>query len=202
LVTTGNYQSGGPGKLVVLDITNPYTVSVLGTVQVASRGAAVKLIPGHSLAVVSGTSYYNAGTQKVDSAIDVVDFADPEHPVVRGKLARPKEFLFGLAVTADGNTALVTDAGNPLTPSNRLLSFDISNPDVIVERTAVSPLAFRGTGSPRIALSPDGHYAVVPNNVTNGAVVFDLANPNAPAAGDPIDVGVLPYGVVFRPAVQ
>ena len=201
LVTTGNYQSGGPSNLVVLDITNPYSASVLGTVQVASRGAAVAPVPGHACAVVSGTSLYNTATQKVDGAIDVVDFADPEHPEVRGKLVMKGAFLFGVAVMPDGETALVTDVGNPLSPSNRLLSFDISNPDLIVERTAVSPLPFGGTGSPRIGLSPDGHYAVAPNNVSNSVVVFDLTDPDAPTTGDPIDVDALPFGVVFRPAL-
>jgi hypothetical protein len=201
LVTTGDYQSGGPSNLVVLDITNPYSVSVLGTVQVASRGAAVAPVPGHACAVVSGTSLYNTATQKVDGAIDVVDFADPEHPEVRGKLVMEGAFLFGVAVMPDGKTALVTDVGNPLSPSNRLLSFDISNPDLIMERTAVSPLPFGGTGSPRMGLSPDGHYAVAPNNVSNSVVVFDLTDPDAPTAGDPIDVDALPFGVVFRPAL-
>jgi DNA-binding beta-propeller fold protein YncE len=201
LVTTGNYQSGGPSKVVILDITNPYNVSELGVVQVASRGGAIAPVPGHALAVVSGTSLYNAGTQEIDGAMDVVDYSQPEIPVVRGKLARTGAFLFGLAAMPDGVTILVTDVGNPLSPSNRLLLFDITNPDSIVEKTPVSSLAFGGTGSPRLGISPDGRYAVAPNNVSNTAVVFDLADLHAPTAGDTIDVDALPFGVIFRPAL-
>jgi PKD repeat protein len=198
LVTTSNYQYGGPSQLVILDITNPFAISVLSTVAVASGGGAVAAVPGNALAVVSGTSMYNAGTQKVDGAVDVVDFSDLQHPRVRGKLALAEAFPFGLAVMPDGNTALVTDAGNPLHPSNRLLLLDISNPDVIKQRTTGSPLAFDGSGCPRIGLSPDGQYAVVPNNVTSSAVVLDFANLSAPIAGDSFELDVLPFGVTFR----
>jgi DNA-binding beta-propeller fold protein YncE len=142
-------------------------------------------------------STYNAGTQKVDGAVDLVDFSNPAQPKVRGKLALSGRFPFGLAVMPDGNTALVSDAGNPLHPANKLLLLDISNPDTIAQRTQGSPLSFQGTGCPRIGLSPDGRYAVVPNNVTDSAVVVDLANLNAPAAADSFDLDVLPFGVAF-----
>ena len=199
LVSTGNYLGTGTGKVVVVDISTPYGTAVLGSVEVAARGGAIAAIPGQSLAVVSGTSLYNADTQKVDGAVAIVDFSNPAHPVVRGTLALGGAFPFGLAVMPGGNTALVTDAGNPLKPSNRLLQYDISNPDLLVERTPGSPLKFHGTGCPRIGLSPDGQYAAIPTNVSNAAVVIDVSNLDSPVVGDSIDVDTLPFGVVFRP---
>ena len=196
LVTTGFYQDGGPGTVVAMDISNPYDVQVLGSVQVASGGGLIAAVPGQPLAVVAGTSFFGA---QVDSAVDIIDFSDPDNVTVRDTLLLPVRFSFGLAVTPDGGMALLADAGQPSGYSNTMLFLDISNPDDVVEAAGISPIPFPGTGCPRIAVSRDGSSAVVSSNIGDIAFVFDLSVPETPSVTDPILVGDYPYGVVFNP---
>jgi len=202
LVTLGFYQDNEPSDLVVLDITNPYNVAALGAVEVASTGGSVAAVPGSPLAVVAGASNFDSGSQQIDAAVEIVDFSNPTTPVVRDTLYRDNTFALGLAVMPDAETALVGDPGGG---SNKLLLFDISNPDHIAELTAVSPLPFDGIGALRLAVSPDGHYAVTTNNQSDTATVFDVSNVDAPTVtggliplGDPL-TSTWPYGIVFRP---
>jgi len=202
LVTIGFYQDIEPSDLVVLDITNPYNVAALGTVEVASTGGAVATVPGAPLAVVAGVSDYDGGSQVIDSAVEIVDFSNPAAPVVRDTLHRDDTFALGLAVMPDGATALVGDPGGG---SNKLLLFDIGAPDAIAELGAVSPLPFGGIGALRLAVSPDGRYAVTTNNLSDTATAFDVSDIGAPAVAGPlVPVGdplgdTWPFGVTFRP---
>ncbi len=197
LVTTGFYQDGGSSHVAVLDVTNPYRSTLLGSVSVTSRGGSIRVVPGRPLAVVAGISYFDLDTTSIESAFDLVDFSDPEHVAVRDTLTWDAAWIAGLAVTPDGNTALVANAGNPhFDVRNTMLFIDISDPDDVYEITSV---AFQGQGSPRIAVSPEGDTAVVTSHLTNMAVVFDLVEGGPPVANDAIMTGQYPWGVAFRP---
>jgi len=196
LVTTGFYQDGGPSNVVIIDITNPYNVQSLGSVEVTSRGGSIACVPGRPMALVVGASDF----WELEAGIDIIDFSDPNNVVVRDTLVRPATFAFGVAVTPDGNTALISNAGDPYSPANSMVFMDISNPDEMSEMTGISPMPFAGTGSPRIAVSPDGGSAVVTSHLSDWAIVFDLPEDGTPLVNDPIETGDFPYGAVFRPS--
>ena len=198
LATVGFYQDGGPSDVVLFDVTNPYDTQYAGAVSVASRGGAIAAVPGEALAVVCGTSYFNGTTQVIDTAVDLIDFSDPDNPAVLGGLTLNGVFGVGFAVTPDGGTALVANAGSPVSPANTMIFLDISDPSDIQERSGVSPVAFSGAGSPRIAVSADGTYAVVTSHLSDLAVVFDLSDWDAPAVAGDVETGSYPYGVAFR----
>ena len=199
LTTVGYYQDGGPSEVVLLDVTNPYDVRPISTVSVRSRGGLIASIPGQPIAVVAGTSFYSDATQQIDTGLDIIDFSDPENPTVLGGFTRADTFGVGFAITPDGATALIADAGDPVNPSNSMVFLDISNPSAIGEITAFSPLPFPGVGSPRIAVSPDGESAVVTSHLSNLAVVIDLSEEPPRVIEPTVETGAYPWGVVFRP---
>ena len=201
LITTGFYQDGGPSDVVLVDVTNAYDLKMIGSVSVDSRGGEIAIVPGRSLAIVAGPSNYDDVTPSLDSAINIIDFSDPDNPVVGQEPdgSRLGSYIFGVAVTPDGSTALISDVGSPLSPVNNMIFLDISSSGELSEITDISPMWFEGIGSPRIAVSPDGDYAVVASNVSDAVVVIDLSDISEPVPNDAITVGDLPFGVVFRP---
>ena len=198
LATVGFHQDGGPSDVVLFDITNPYDTQYLSAVSVASRGGAIAAVPGEAMAVACGTSYFNGTTQVIDTAVDVIDFSDPEEPAVVGGLTLNNVFGIGFAVAPDGATALVANAGSPVSPANTMIFLDISDPSDIQERSGVAPVPFAGVGSARIAVSADGTCAVVSSHLSDLAVVFDLSDWDAPAVVGDVATGSYPYGVAFQ----
>ena len=87
------------------------------------------------------------------------------------------------------------------TANNRMIFIDISDPHDIAEMSGISPLWFPGRGGLRIAFSPDGRYAVVTNNRSDSAVVFDLSDMESLTAAllQPTLHWDFPVGVAFRP---
>jgi len=195
LVTTGYWQDGGPSDVVLLDVTNPYSVAPLSSVEVSSRSGLIATVPGESLAVVGGISVYYGGTT-ADAAVDVIDFSDPEHPEVADTLNIPSTFGMGFAVVPAGDVALLADAAN-----SQMIFVDISDPHDIAEMSGISPLSFLGSGGLRIAVSPDGRYAVLTNNMSDTAALFDLSDMEPPTATQvqPTKPWDFPVGVTFRP---
>ena len=181
--------------MVVFDITNPYNVTVLDTVEVASRSGLIDAVPGQPLAVVGGISAFYGGVA-ADAAVDVIDFSDPENAEVLDTGLRSSTFAMGFAVLPGEDIALISDAAN-----NELIFIDISDPGDINEMTDISPLWFPGTGGIRIGVSPDGQYAVLTNNVGHTAVIFDFSDMAAPTAMPlaPSMPWEWPFDVAFRP---
>ena len=162
-------------------------------VEVASRGGNLAAVPGAPMAVVVGTVAFGGVSS---TAIEIIDFSDPTQVIVRSGFTRAETLAFGVAVTPDGATALVNNAHGNV---NSMLVVDISNPDDIAEVSGVSPIPFPGTGSPRVAVSPDGTTAVVASNLSDWAFVFDLDDLGGQPVGDAIVVGDFPFGVTFAP---
>jgi hypothetical protein len=168
VVARGNHAyvaSHGNGRLVVFE-TSPELVNV-----------GIADLPGQPEDVfVSGTHAYLVGIDATPFLV-VVDISDPHNPVVRGSVPTG-----GTSVHVSGSLAYVAAPAG-------LNVYDVSDPGNVVLLGSTSDLA----SSPS-AVHVSGHRAYVTMQTSNSLVVYDIANPAAPAA-----LGSSPTGSLSRP---
>ena len=157
-----------------VSIIDTSTNRTIGTVPVRYEPGAIAIAPNGTVVVSSGSNI-DAG------AISVIDLTTQQ---VVGKPIPYEHRVHGLAITPDGREALVG------TEQGRVLFIDLLS-DQIVDETYVG-------GSPlRIAVTPDGRYAVVPLFETSAVSVIDLSTRSV--VGEPIPVDDSPYEVAISP---
>lgn len=157
----------GDGSVQWLDLSNPARPS--------SLGRWLPFLSPSSLAVASNLVFITSWELDFFSTVEIVDFSDPAHPVLRGYYDTPGyaqdvALAGSLAYVADDEGGLhILDVSNPSFPE-RVGGFNVIGP---VEHVEVS-----------------GHYAYI--KAGNWLCVLDVSNP-----ADPRRVGVceIPGGI-------
>ena len=144
---------GFPSGLQVVDISNPASPAIVGSVSFSDAAMGV---------AVAGTHAYVAAHS---SGLQVVDISNPASPVIVGGVDTPGA-AFGVAVA--GNHAYVADW------TSGLQAVDISNP--------ASPVIVGSLDIPGAAygLAVAGTHAYVAEPAV-GLEVVDISNPSSPA---------------------
>lgn len=151
---SGNYAyvADGPAGLLVVDVSNPLTPGIVGTLDTSGNANDVR--------VVGNLAYVADGI----SGLQIIDVTSPALPTLAGFTETP-----GVAwdVAIAGNYAYIADG------DSGLQIIDISNPAV--------PLIFGSYDTPGTAKGVDvsGNVAVVADD-SNGVRVIDITDPANP----------------------
>jgi len=152
IVVEGNYAyvANGESGLLVVDITNPASPTVVGTYAYSSGAAYGVTIAGNYAYVANG-----------NSGLVIVDITNPVAPTFKGRY----DTLNAKNLALSGNYAYIAD------DSNGLVVVDVTNPAAPTSASSYDTLKAN-------AVTVSGNHAYVADD-SNGLVVVDITNPAA-----------------------
>jgi hypothetical protein len=198
---SGNYAyttAYNPGRLTVVDISNPTTPKVVGwttTHTTELENGSNVAIAGHYAYVVSKNRNTTDGLSNDDgsgNSLTIVDISNPASPTVVGSVRDPHHLFGAYGIAVQGNYAYVAYqgqlSGQPATPDTSTGGFTVVNISNPASPTIVGNLDNGSLPSSQandlqhstsVALS--GHFAYVTAFYHSSVTVIDIANPASPA---------------------
>jgi len=156
---------------------------------ITDGGGTAPFLNGPLAVFLSGSHAYVAS--QGSNALEIIDVADPAHPVHKGSLLNGTGGALLKAptgVAVSGNYAYVTSSGN-----NALEIVDISNPAHPVHAGSIT----NGTGGALLynpqSVAVSGRYAYVAGSGSNSLEIVEISDPAAP-----VHAGTMKDDILFK----
>jgi hypothetical protein len=183
--STGSNDNGNGNSLTIVDISNPASPSVVGTLHDTSNlfGAYAVAVSGN-FAYVASQGLLNGQPNTPDTStgsFSIIDLTNPASPTIAGSIlnsslsgADANALEHATSVAISGNFAYVTSYYG-----SRLTTINISNP---ADPSVVASLADQTNLLHPNDVAIQGNYAYVVNQVSGAMelAVVNLSNPAAP----------------------